>query len=92
MPIFNFQEYILLESIGKTIISDNYTNKQVQLFYTSNNVLGATRARHKRHRCYTSDTSATRTTRVRRNDVIVARMKNFDKDTSQILFSHPYLY
>ena len=62
-----------------------------------------TRVRHKRHERHdldTSDTSttwATQTTRVRHegymSDTSATRVKNFDfdKDTSETIFSHPYI-
>ena len=54
----------------------------------------ATRATRVRHKC---DSSATRTTRVRRecysNDTSAKRMRyfDFDKETSENIFSHPYI-
>ena len=43
----------------------------------------ATQMRHEQHECYLNDTSATQTTRVKNFDL--------DNDTSEIIFSHPYI-
>ena len=53
--------------------------------------------RHKRHERNTSDTSATQTTGMLQerytNDTRARRVKNFDydNDTSENIFSHPYI-
>ena len=53
-----------------------------------------TRVRHKRHKCDSSETRATQMRHERyKNDTSATRVKNFDfdNDTSENIFSHPYI-
>ena len=66
------------------------TVRRSSLFYNAS-------TRHVHHGCNTSNTSAIRMTRVQQecytNDTRATRVKNFDfdNDTSENIFSHPYI-
>ena len=86
-------------------MSRKNTIKRSSLFYNTSarhkrhecdtNDTSATRVRQERHEC---NTSATRTTRGRHecctNDTSATRVRNFDfdNDTSENIFSHPYIW